>query len=98
MVRSRRAHSLAYRATHAGGPIAWSRRVLPKRLRRRAIDAAFKSLVFEPAPALDPELAAQIRSLARPQVEELGTRLGRDLLEEWGYRHADKQVETAVSR
>jgi hypothetical protein len=85
-LRSRRAERWLRRATHAGGAAAVIRRRLPLRLRRRAVDAAFRNLVLGPAPPLDDELAAEIRARARPQVEALSERVGRDLLTEWGYR------------
>ncbi len=87
-LRSRRLQSLLREATHSGGVAARARRLLPRRLRRRAIDLAYSRVAFEQAPALDPGLAAEIRAKAAPHVEALGQRLGRDLLGEWGYRDA----------
>jgi hypothetical protein len=84
-LRSRRLQSLLRGATHSGGAVGTVRGLLPRRLRRRAIHAAFGA-AFEPAPSLDPELAALIRARAAPHVAALGRRLDRDLLDEWGYR------------
>jgi hypothetical protein len=84
-LRSRRLAGLMRTATHGGGAVARVRRALPKRLRRRAAGLAYERVVFEPAPALEPELAAEIRERARPHVAALGQRLGRDLERQWGY-------------
>lgn len=87
-LRSRRLQSALRRATHAGGVAARARRALPRGVRRRAIATAYSRFAFESAPPLDPQLAAEIRARAAPHVGALGSRLGRDLLGEWGYRDA----------
>lgn len=95
-VRSRSALRWARRATHGGGAFAVGRALVPRRIRRRAIEGAYRSLVFERAPALDPAVAAELRELAYPQVEALGERIGRDLLAEWSYRPADRPAVTSA--
>ena len=60
--------------------------LLPRAFRRRATEAAYDRLVFEDAPPMSAEVAALVREAARPHVEALGERLGRDLAAEWGYR------------
>ncbi len=85
-LRSRRLQSLLHRATHAGGAAGRARALLPRRLRRRAVAAAYERVVFEKAPPVPAELATEIRARAAPHVAGLGDRLGRDLLGEWGYQ------------
>jgi Sulfotransferase domain len=87
-LRSRRLQSLLRRATHSDGAVGRARVLLPQRLRRRAVAAAYERVVFEKAPPVPPELAVEIRARAAPHVAGLGARLGRDLLEEWDYRDA----------
>jgi hypothetical protein len=84
-LRSHRMESLLRRATHSGGALRGARRMLPRQLRRQAIDAAYQRFVFEEASPLPPELAAELRAKAAPHVAALGERLERDLLGEWGY-------------
>jgi hypothetical protein len=83
-LRSRRLRAALHRASHAGGGAGRLRAALPRRLRRRALDAGYR-LAFEEAPPLDPRLAAELRAKAAPHVAALGERLGRPLLAEWGY-------------
>jgi hypothetical protein len=85
-LRSRRLQSLLHGATHSAGAAGRVRAILPRKLRRRAIAAAYDRLAFEKPGPIDPELSAAIRAKAAPHVEALGRRLGRDLLGEWGYR------------
>ena len=85
-LRSRRLQGLLRGATHSGGAVGRARALLPRRLRRRAVAAAYERVVFEKAPPVPAELAAEIRARAAPHVAGLGARLGRDLLGEWGYR------------
>jgi hypothetical protein len=88
IVRSRRMRALIRRATHSPGVAAKARTLLPRRMRARMVDSAYDLLVLEDAPPVDPDVAAELRSKAAPHVAELGRRLGRDLLSEWGYRTA----------
>lgn len=96
-VRSRRALTVVRLATHGSGLTARVRRMLPKPLRRRAIEAVYRGAVFEPAPPLDPQVAAGLRDMARPHVEALGERLDRDLIGEWSYRSAPEQSRAAAA-
>ena len=84
-LRSRRLQALMRAATHGGGAAGRARRLLPRGLRRRAAEIAYERVVFEPGAAVEPRLAAELRERARPHVEALGTRLGRDLPARWGY-------------
>jgi hypothetical protein len=78
--------SLLHRASHSGGAIHRLRRLLPRRLRRRAIENAYSNLAFTELPPLSPELITELRATAKPHVEALGERLGRDLAAEWATR------------
>jgi hypothetical protein len=71
--------------------------LLPRALRRRATEAAYRRLVYEEAPPVDPAVASLIRAAARPHVAALGGRLGRDLLSEWGYVGAPAGREVAAA-
>jgi hypothetical protein len=97
-LRSRRMQSLLRRATHGSGAAARARAMVPQGVRRRAIRAAYDGLVLERPTGLDDDLAAEIRSKAVPHVAALGDRLGRDLLDEWGFLEAARsggRVESA---
>ncbi len=84
-LRSRRVQSTLRRATHGGGVVALARSMLPKGLRRRAIETAYRRIAFEQAPPIDAWVVEEVQAKARTQVAQLGDRLGRDLLGEWGY-------------
>jgi sulfotransferase family protein len=88
-LRSRRLQSLLHTATHGTGVTARARRVLPKRLRQKAIGAAYDRVAFQEAARLDDQLASAIRDRAAPHVAALGDRLGRDLLAEWDYANVE---------
>jgi hypothetical protein len=87
-LRSRRAEGMMRRASHAQGLARLARRSIPKRLRRRAARTIYNRVVFEEPPPLEAAVVADIRARARPHVEALGDRLGRDLVAEWGYSQA----------
>ena len=88
-VRSKHAQTWLRRLTHGEGRLAPVRALVktlvPRTLRQRATKAAYDTLAFAPVEGMAPELAAQIRGAARPHVDALGERLGRDLLAEWNY-------------
>lgn len=88
-VRSKQAQTWLRRLTHGEGLLAPLKAIakvlLPKSMRQQATKAAYDNLAFAPAEAVAPEVAEQIRAAARPHVEALSTRLGRDLMAEWGY-------------
>jgi hypothetical protein len=83
-LRSRSAAAWLHRATHAQGMLGAVRRRLPRRLRRRAVELAYRNVAFRAPRPLDPRFVEEIRARARPQVTALGERLGRDLDDEWG--------------
>lgn len=95
-LRSRRVSGVLRAATH-GRAVAPLRRALPRRLRRRAIGAAYTRVAFAPAAEVDAELAATIRARAFPHVAALGERIGRDLVGEWGYSRAAAGAGAAVA-
>lgn len=95
-LRSRRAGSLLHKATHARAA-APLRRALPRRFRRRAIDAAYSRVAFESAGELDPRVAETIRARAFPHLAALGELLGRDLATEWGYSRAESATGAPVA-
>lgn len=88
-VRSKRAQTWLHQLSVGWGPMGrlkpLVKAVVPRALRRRATDAAYRHLVFEEAGPVEPAVAAHIREAARPHVAALGVRIGRDLLGEWGY-------------
>ena len=87
-VRSRRAQSLIRRATHSKGVGAKARSLMPARMRKRVVRAAYGRFALEEARPLDPELEMELRERALPHVAELGRRMERSLLDEWGYTSA----------
>jgi hypothetical protein len=93
VVRSRRAQHWMRRATHAEGPLALTKALVPRRVRPWMARTAYSRLVFREAPPVDPEIADEIRARARPHVAALGDRLGRDLVSEWRL-HASGDVRS----
>ncbi|MDX1419443.1 MAG: sulfotransferase [Rubricoccaceae bacterium] len=88
-LRSRRAQAWMHQLTMGRGPLGrvkpLVKALVPPALRRRATRAGYERFVYDEAPPVDPAVAAHIRAAARPHVEALGERLGRDLIAEWGY-------------
>jgi hypothetical protein len=88
--RSQRLHELVHALSVGRGPLSLTAKELvkgltPRRLRRRALHATQRSLVFaEPDPP-DERLMAELRIRYRPEVVALGEYLGRDLVSLWGY-------------
>jgi hypothetical protein len=96
-LRSRRLQSLLRWSTHSGGAVARMRTLLPQKLRRRAIRGAYSNLAFIEPPPLSPDLITELRAKAKPHIEALGERLGRDLVAEWGYSDVgDKPASPAA--
>jgi hypothetical protein len=59
--------------------------VMPRRLRRSALDATNKRVVFgDPLPP-DEELMTELRRRFKPEVVALSEYLDRDLVTLWGY-------------
>ena len=88
--RSQRLHELVHAVGVGRGPASRAAKVAikavtPPGLRRRALYATQRRLVFGAPEAADEALMAELRRRYRPEVERLGEHLGRDLLAEWGY-------------
>jgi hypothetical protein len=83
------------RALYAGsGPVAravkgTTEALVPDRVRSRVFSAVRRRLVYaQPAPP-DAELMAELRRRFEPEVVELSSYLGRDLVSLWGYDQLD---------
>jgi hypothetical protein len=63
--------------------------VTPKRVRRDALEATQRHLVYGPARPLDATLALELRRRFRGEVVALSEYLDRDLVTEWGYADLD---------
>jgi hypothetical protein len=63
--------------------------LLPRSLRRRALDATRRHVVHGRPSAPDEALTAELRRRYRPEVWALGEYLDRDLIELWGYGRLD---------
>ena len=93
-VRSRAMHELVHAVSVGHGPVSQAikgsiKAVTSHSVRRRALRAAQKGLVFaEPEPP-DEELMREIRLRYRPEVEALSRYLGRDFITLWGYDRLD---------
>jgi len=59
--------------------------VLPPRLHSARFEAAWKKLVYVPAPPVDEELMLELRRRFLGEVERVSDYLGRDLVTLWGY-------------
>jgi hypothetical protein len=89
-VRSQRLHHVVHAVTVGQGPFSRAAKasikaIAPRRVRRGALHAAQRRLVFvEPEPP-DEALVAQLRRRFKGEVRALSEHLGRDLVAEWGY-------------
>jgi hypothetical protein len=88
--RSQRLNTLVHAVSVGRGPLSLAAKgaiktVVPQALRRRALGATKRHLVFsEPEPP-DERLMAALRLRFKGEVEALGEYLGRDLVTLWGY-------------
>ena len=93
-VRSRRMHELVHAVSVGHGPVSRAvkasvKAVTPGGIRRNALYAAKRKVVFrEPEPP-DPELMNELRRRYKPEVEALSEYLDRDLVTLWGYDRLD---------
>ena len=62
--------------------------LVPRRARRDALGLLRRKVVYGPPPAPEERVMAELRERYRPEVEEFGDYLGRDLMTLWGYRGA----------
>jgi hypothetical protein len=88
-LRSKSMQQLMRRLTFGQGwaaPVkALAKRLLPAPMRKKLVQQAYDTLVFEPKDEVDPILAARLKAQFRPEVEHISTLLGRDLVTLWGY-------------
>jgi hypothetical protein len=90
-VRSQRLHELVHAISVGHGPVsrglkASVKALTPARMRRSALSATQRHVVYaDPEPA-DAALMGELRERFRDEVEALAAYLDRDLLAEWGYR------------
>lgn len=88
--RSQRVHALVHAVSVGRGPVSLAAKgtvkaLTPRRLRRRALHATQRHIVFtEPQPP-DESLMSELRCRFRGEVVSLAQHLGRDLVSLWGY-------------
>jgi len=93
-VRSRRIHDLVHALSVGHGPLsravkAGVKAVTPRRLRRGALYATQRRVVFgDPSPP-DEEFMAELRRRFKPEVVALSEYMDRDLVSLWGYDRVD---------
>jgi hypothetical protein len=89
-VRSQRLHELLHAISVGQGPAllavkAGVKTVTPRRLRRGALQATKRHLVFANSRRLDEDLMLELRQRFKGEVVALSEYLGRDLITLWGY-------------
>ena len=87
--RSARLHELVHAVSVGRGPVSHAAKstlkaITPTRLRRGALRATQRHLVFAEPRAPDEQFMLELRRRFRPEVEELSEYLDRDLLTLWG--------------
>jgi hypothetical protein len=93
-VRSRRLHELVHevslgRGGFSRGVKAGIKALVPRRLRRGALEVVKRRLVLAPPAPVDEGLMLELRRRYRPEVEAVSEYLGRDLVSLWGYDELD---------
>jgi len=93
-VRSKRMHELVHAVSVGHGPAsrvvkASVKAVTPGRLRRNALYAAKRRVVFTNPEPPDEALMLELRRRFKPEVVALSDYLGRDLVSLWGYDRLD---------
>ncbi len=89
-VRSERIHHLVHAVSVGRGPVSLAvkaglKAVTPQQLRRDALRATQRRLVYRDPQPPDEALMAELRSRFKPEVQALSEYLDRDLLTMWGY-------------
>ncbi len=89
-VRSARLNEFVHGVSVGHGPVsraakAGMKALTPRGLRRRALAATQRHVLFAPPLPEDEALMAELRATYRGEVEALSEYLGRDLLSLWGY-------------
>ncbi len=88
--RSQRLHELVHAVSVGRGPLSRSTKTLakaltPRRLRRGALRAAQRHIVFAPPQPPNERLMAELRRRFKGEVVALSEYLDRDLVSLWGY-------------
>jgi hypothetical protein len=91
--RSQRVHELVHAVSVGRGPLSRTvkgtiKTLTPRRLRRGALHAAQRHVVYTEPQEPDRALMAELRQRYRGEVVALGEHLGRDLVSLWGYDDA----------
>jgi hypothetical protein len=89
-VRSQRLHELVHALSVGHGPASQAvkaavKALTPTRLRRSALQAAQRSVVYVEPPAPDERFMLELRRRFKGEVVALSEYLGRDLVALWGY-------------
>jgi len=88
--RSQRVNELVHAVSVGRGPLSLAvkaalKSVLPRELRRQALQATKRRLLFTEPQAPDERLMAELRRRFEPEVAALSRYLDRDLVTLWGY-------------
>jgi Sulfotransferase family len=89
-VRSQRLNALVHGVSVGHGPVSQAAKagvkaLMPRRLRRGALEAAQRHLVYTRPQEPDEQLMLELRRRYKPEVEALSDYLDRDLVALWGY-------------
>jgi hypothetical protein len=89
-VRSQRLDRMLHAVSVGHGPLSRATKtalktLAPRRVRRRALGAAQRRVVYASPREPDAALMAQLRRRFEGEVRELSEYLGRDLVAQWGY-------------
>jgi Sulfotransferase family len=91
--RSARLHGLLHGLTVGQGVLAPAKRAVKalttQRLRRRALYATQRHVIFGTPRPPDEQLLLELRRRFKPEVASLSEYLGRDLVSQWGYDGLD---------
>jgi Sulfotransferase family len=93
-VRSQRMHELVHAVSVGHGPLSRAvkasiKAVTPRRLRRNALFATQKRIVWGDPQPPDEEFMTELRRRLKGEVVALSEYLGRDLVKLWGYDRLD---------
>jgi hypothetical protein len=91
-VRSQRLNALVHGVSVGHGPVSLAAKagvkaLVPRRLRRGALEAAQRRLVFTRPQEPDEQLMLELRRRFKDEVVALSEYLDRDLVRLWGYEH-----------
>jgi Sulfotransferase family len=92
--RSQRLNEVVHAVTVGAGPASLKvkgavKAVLPRRVRRGALEAVQRHVVFRESPRPDERVTLEVRERFRDEVHALSEYLGRDLLKLWGYGNGE---------